>query len=179
MDKSDIILVPFTAGDFDTLLSWIDSRQFFIQWCGNTFKFPLDKTQLEEYLKDTEGELAAKRVYKAVDKNNMHIGNISLHRIERDKGLAGIACVIVGDKAYRGKGVGGAMVRKLLDIAFGEIGLSKVYLNVFEYNKPAIRCYEKAGFKIVSTYDMNYGGEMFVNCRMEIDCERSEAIPNP
>jgi len=169
VDKSQINLVPFTANDFDTLLGWIDSKEFHIQWCGNTFKYPLDIAQLEEYLKDTEGEHASKRVYKALTQDGRHIGNISLHRIEREKGIAGIACVIVGDKMYRGRGVGEIVVRKLLNISFNEIGLKEVYLNVFEYNKTAIRCYEKCGFKIVSRYDTSYGQKTFVNCRMEIN----------
>ena len=36
----------------------------------------------------------------------------------------------------------------LLDIAFNEMGLHKVYLNVLDNNFRAIKLYEKLGFKL-------------------------------
>ena len=45
------------------------------------------------------------------------------------------------------KGVAEVATRLLLDKAFGEWGLNKVYLNVLESNLRAIRFYEKCGFK--------------------------------
>jgi RimJ/RimL family protein N-acetyltransferase len=35
-------------------------------------------------------------------------------------------------------------------MAFRRLCYNSLRLKVFKYNKPAIRCYEKAGFKIVS-----------------------------
>jgi len=52
----------------------------------------------------------------------------------------------IGDKSARGKGYGTDMIKLLLKICFEELDLHKVCLNVFDYNEPAVRLYEKLGF---------------------------------
>ncbi len=50
-------------------------------------------------------------------------------------------------KPYWNKGYGTDAIRTLLDYAFRELGLHKVFLRVLVTNARAIRCYEKCGFK--------------------------------
>ncbi|WP_302846751.1 GNAT family N-acetyltransferase [Virgibacillus salinus] len=52
----------------------------------------------------------------------------------------------MGDKNYRGKGFGQESFRLLLDFAFNELNLHKVYLRVFSFNEGEIRLYLKLGF---------------------------------
>jgi RimJ/RimL family protein N-acetyltransferase len=59
-----------------------------------------------------------------------------------------IGRVLVGDKNQRNKGIGMDMVNSVLEIAFNTLKLHRVDLGVFDFNKSAIACYEKAGFKI-------------------------------
>jgi RimJ/RimL family protein N-acetyltransferase len=46
----------------------------------------------------------------------------------------------------RGQGIGRLMIEEILKIAFRELKLHRVSLGVFDFNKSAIACYEKAGF---------------------------------
>ncbi|MFR0818984.1 MAG: GNAT family N-acetyltransferase [Mediterraneibacter gnavus] len=46
------------------------------------------------------------------------------------------------------KGFGSDAVITFTDFCFTRLNLHKVYLHVFESNKRAIRCYEKAGYKV-------------------------------
>jgi len=46
------------------------------------------------------------------------------------------------------KGLGTEAVRILIEFAFGELNVNKIKLQVFSFNKRAIRSYEKNGFKI-------------------------------
>jgi RimJ/RimL family protein N-acetyltransferase len=39
------------------------------------------------------------------------------------------------------------MISKVLDIGFYELNLSRIELNVYTYNTPAFKCYEKLGFQ--------------------------------
>lgn len=56
-------------------------------------------------------------------------------------------CIIdIGDKDYWSKGFGGEAFKLLLDFAFKELNLHKVYLRVFSFNDRAIRLYQKLGF---------------------------------
>jgi RimJ/RimL family protein N-acetyltransferase len=47
----------------------------------------------------------------------------------------------------RGQGLGTETTRLVLDWAFTMLGLHNVDLRVFAWNKQAIHCYEKAGFR--------------------------------
>jgi len=46
-------------------------------------------------------------------------------------------------------GVGGEAIKLLMKHAFIDLNLESLYLSAYEYNKPARRLYEKAGFKFV------------------------------
>jgi len=80
-----------------------------------------------------------------VDANDEYLGTISLKDIDLENMTAEYA-ITTRMKAH-GKGVAYKATGLILEKAFNEIGLHKVYLNVFSNNEPAIRLYEKAGFK--------------------------------
>ena len=52
------------------------------------------------------------------------------------------------DTTKFGLGIGTEVTKLVLDYAFNILKYHKVYLRVLEYNKRAIRCYEKCGFVI-------------------------------
>ena len=53
----------------------------------------------------------------------------------------------IGVKEYWDQGYGTDAVRTLLALALGRLGLRRVYLRVYCFNRRAIRCYEKCGFR--------------------------------
>jgi RimJ/RimL family protein N-acetyltransferase len=164
-----IVLKPFERSDFNTLISWIDSPDSMIQWCGRTFQYPLDVLQLEKYLIGAQENPPQRKIFKAVDpENGEHAGNITLERIDKENKSAAITCVIIGSINYRGKGICEIMVRSIIETAFNELGLTKLTLNVFDYNNPAIKCCLKAGFKIVDKVMVKYDEKEMLNVKMEI-----------
>ena len=56
--------------------------------------------------------------------------------------------MLVGPDRLRGQGIGQAITRAVLPIAFEQLGVHRVDLNVFDYNAGAIACYQKVGFKL-------------------------------
>jgi RimJ/RimL family protein N-acetyltransferase len=56
--------------------------------------------------------------------------------------------IFIGDGSFRGAGYGAESVRTLVRWSFRTLNLNRVYLRVFEDNAPAIRCYEKVGFRL-------------------------------
>jgi len=75
------------------------------------------------------------------------IGFVGLFQVAWPAGAA--RCAIgIGEAEYRGRGYGTEALRLLLRYAFAELGLHRVGLTVFEYNRRAISSYEKAGFQI-------------------------------
>lgn len=54
--------------------------------------------------------------------------------------------ILIGDRAYWGKGYGTDAMRVMLRYAFEEMNLHRISLRVFAFNQRAIRSYEKCGF---------------------------------
>ena len=54
----------------------------------------------------------------------------------------------IGEREFWGKGCGSEALQLILRYAFLELNLRRVSLSVFEYNRRAIRIYEKAGFRL-------------------------------
>lgn len=142
-----------------------------VQWSGNTFKYPLDEEQLEKYVSGQEGDNPVRLILKAVDtETNAYIGNLTLERINSENKTAAIACVLVGDIDYRNKGIGEFMVKETVRIGFELLGLETITLNVYTFNKAAIRCYEKAGFVIegLNSNSKQWGNEKWEAYKMKI-----------
>lgn len=164
-----IVLHRFERADFDKLISWVTTEEFLLQWCGRTFIFPLDRMQLEKYIEGAEELLPVRKIYKAVDAaNNRHVGNITLERLDPEKKSASVTCVIIGDAEYRGKGISETMMKQLIEIAFEELGLNLLALNVFDFNEAAIRCYKRCGFVEAERVIKYYDEKKYINVKMEL-----------
>ncbi|MBA2176370.1 GNAT family N-acetyltransferase [Halobacillus locisalis] len=137
-----IQLRSFKEIDFYYLIKWADTPEILLQWAGPTFDFPLNNDQLFSYLHTPD-----QQSYTAIDDSTGdRIGHIVLGRIDKRNNQARIGKVFVSP-SFRGRGVAEEMVRQTLTIAFDDLNLHKVTLGVFDFNHPAIRCYQKVGFK--------------------------------
>ena len=79
-----------------------------------------------------------------VNKEDEYMGTVSLKNISHKNKNAEYA--IVSRKTAQGTGLARVATEKLLKYAFEELGMHKIYLNVLEENKRAIKFYEKTGF---------------------------------
>ncbi len=74
------------------------------------------------------------------------IGEAGLLRITEPWRCADVS-MILGERDCLGRGYGSEAMRLLLDYAFGEMGLHRIGIGVFDFNAEAIRYYEKNGFR--------------------------------
>lgn len=162
-----IELQKFTPTDFETFMSWINNEKELFQFAGPIFTFPLNRNQLENYM-NMEGLVPYKVVWK---ETNETIGHCELNY---QKGHYRLSRILIGNKSYRGKGIGEEIVHKMVDKFFEDPKVSKVDLNVFDWNLAAIKCYENAGFKINPFYirTMRVTGGTWV--RLNMDLTRTE-----
>lgn len=86
-----------------------------------------------------------------------YLGTVSLKHIDRKNGVAEYA--IAMRKCALGTGASHYGTREVLKIAFEEMGLNRVYLNVLEENVRANRFYEKVGF----VYEGTFREHLYVN----------------
>ena len=140
--KEQIRLDAFGPADFDHLIRWIQSKEDLVQFAGPIFQFPLTREQLENYLEHKD-KIPLKVVLietgESIGHCEINMGN-SLPRLSR---------ILIGPVHLRGKGLGQEIVNHLLDRIFDTSDHQVVDLNVFSWNIPAIRCYEKVGFRII------------------------------
>lgn len=59
------------------------------------------------------------------------------------------------DRQHQGKGYGSAALSRLLPRLTSEYRKDTVYLSVYDTNRPAIRLYEKFGFRFNGAHDIN------------------------
>lgn len=83
--------------------------------------------------------------YDVLLKNEL-IGEIELDHIAWRSGEAELK-ISIPKTDLQNKGYGTDAVVTLLNHAFTNLNLSRVYLRVYATNASALRCYEKAGFK--------------------------------
>lgn len=142
IEEGEIIMIKleqFERTDFKQLIGWIDSPKFMLQWGGRMFSYPLTEQQLENYIQSDT------LIYRVVhEESGEVIGHINL-TIDRINHSGRIGKVLVGKRNLQGYGIGQMMIQKVLNIAFGQFKVHRVSLGVFDYNLPAIACYEKAG----------------------------------
>ena len=141
----DIKICKLKEEDLGTLVSWAEDEKTMLQWCGPVFDYPLTIEQLKEYYAETERPEPKRIIYKAVDGNGKTAGLCELGAIHRRNGIASL-CRIFVDKNFRGQGIAEMMIRKMINFAFGELNIMRIELNVYTYNTPAFKCYEKLGF---------------------------------
>ena len=89
------------------------------------------------------------RHYAIVNDQDEYLGTISLKHIDLENRNAEYAICI--RKGAMGKNIAKCATDLILKIAFLELKLHKVYLNVLEDNQRAIKFYEKYGFEYEGT----------------------------
>lgn len=82
---------------------------------------------------------------------NTDVGSVYLRDIDYDNKKCEYG-IFIGDESCRGKGIGSAAAKLILDYAFNTLKLNRVFLRVFADNIGAIKSYEKAGFKYEGTF---------------------------
>jgi RimJ/RimL family protein N-acetyltransferase len=139
-----IHLGKFEKLDYDRLIHWIDSEESMIIFGGQVFDFPITSGQLDTYLHESN-----RAVYKVIKTDTKEIiGHAELNAIDLRRSTARICRVLIGDEQHRNKGYGSLIINELVRIGFNEFKLHRLDLGVYDFNKQAIRCYEKCGFKI-------------------------------
>lgn len=141
-----IDLLPFTEADIDLLIRWVPSREVLYLWTASSFGFPLTREHILQHMKEC-AQRGDRLIYKAVlPENGTVFGYVELGAIDRVNESLRIGRVLI-DPACQGRGLGAAMMRAAVDLAFEQFDVHRVDLWVFDINPRAIACYERAGFR--------------------------------
>lgn len=140
--ESKIRLRPLAAKDAGGMLEWMTDPEIVC-----FFRFDARAVTLEScrsFIEKANRE-ADCRHYAIADEKNEYLGTVSLKNIA--DGAAEYA--ISTRKCSHGTGAALAATTEILGIAFRELGLKRVYLNVLADNGRANAFYRKVGFRFV------------------------------
>lgn len=154
MENLEYKLRPLQPADADRMVEMMHDGQTirYLQIGGSTYT----KDTALRFIGQTGDE--SKHLHRAVvDAENVYQGTISLKNIDPQKGDAEYA--ISMHPAAQGKGAAAAATELILALAFRDLGLKTVYLNVLEENRRANRFYQKVGFRFTHTTDFSFRGE--------------------
>ncbi|WP_338792505.1 GNAT family protein [Bernardetia sp. MNP-M8] len=159
-----IELKPFTKNDFETFKSWIKDEEQMIQFGGEMFIFPITDEQLESYI--NKKDIQPLKV--VLQETGETIGHCELNYQEGNKRLSRI---LIGDEKWRGKKIGEQIVLQMVALFFEDETTKKVDLNVFDWKKGAVKCYENVGFRIKhdKTTLMKVGNKTWTRLNMELE----------
>lgn len=142
-----IQLRELKAKDATLMLEWMHDEQI-----QKFFQKDMMKMTLEDTLEFCENSVISKILkenlnmhFAIVNDTDEYLGTISLKNISWKNGTAEFA--ISTRKKSHGKGYAKIATTMLLNKAFYEYGLQRIYLNVLSDNIAAIRLYEHCGFK--------------------------------
>ncbi|MCB2307230.1 GNAT family N-acetyltransferase [Clostridium estertheticum] len=79
------------------------------------------------------------------------IGVTGFENIYWNNGTA-LIYIGLGESGNRGQGYGKEALKLTIEFGFEELNFHRIYLTVLEYNEPAIKLYEKLGFKREGVY---------------------------
>lgn len=138
----DIVLGPLVETDSETMFGWINDREVAVY---NAPYHPVGASHHRKWFERIQDRDDAV-IFAIRDKGGRLVGTCQLinrHPVHCTAELQ----IRIGYPEDRGHGYGTSAVRRLLDFAFRDWNLNRVQLYVLEGNEPALRTYEKCGFK--------------------------------
>src|SRR4051794_507212 len=138
-------LRPLVIEDVDNVLSWVNDPDIvgnFAAFSGKPFTRDDERVYLEKLLASTQDRVFS--VESTAD--GRYVGQVGVHQIHAPSRVGRLACIIAS-RAEMGRGFGSAAIRLILDWAFVEARLHKVWLMCFKENTRARAIYTRVGFQ--------------------------------
>lgn len=134
-------LSPISLDDVERYTEWVNDMEMglFVPFSKAIIDLDKERESLQQLMKESfTFAIVEREINKAVGNCSL-MGISSVHR----HSWFGI---FIGDKTYWNRGIGTEATNLILDYGFNVLNLNNISLEVFDFNKRAIRCYEKVGF---------------------------------
>ena len=141
--KAGIFLRKMTVDDTDLIVSWRNSESV-----RKRFIYRGEFTR-EGHLSWIKNMVETGKVIQMMIcdlETGQPLGSVYLRDVDRGHSKAEYG-IFIGESSARGRGVGTAAARLMLQYSFEEEKLHRIFLRVLADNPRAIKSYEKAGFQ--------------------------------
>lgn len=142
MDK--VYLRAFEPDDFKTTIHWRKDESLW-PLLGSQKHF-VSQAYEKKWIEDAINGKNGIKLAVCDKETHQHIGNVYLSKINNTYKSAEIG-ILIGERAFHGKGYGTAAIRLMLDYAFLELGMHRITALILEDNIASRKTFEKLGFK--------------------------------
>lgn len=138
-----VYLSPITLEDTNIYVKWLNDLEI-TDRINQSYKVCNEMSEKAWIEKTLSNELSNFAIVNLED--DTLIGNCGINAVDHISRTATIG-IFIGDKENRGKGYGTEALKLLIGFGFNYLNLRNIDLRVFDFNKNAIACYKKVGFK--------------------------------
>ncbi|MCL2115334.1 MAG: GNAT family N-acetyltransferase [Methanobrevibacter sp.] len=134
-------LSPNDTGDAEKFTKWLNDLEVIVNLdiYSSVINLEIENALLDKLSKDHN--------YSIIDNSsNELIGTCGFIELDHLNQTAEIG-IFIGNKNYWNKGYGTEALSLLIDYGFNALNIHNIMLRVYEFNKEAIKLYEKVGFK--------------------------------
>ncbi len=139
-------LAPITSASAEVYAKWDNDLEVSIPLGDEAYT----STTVESLRNDLQSVFIKKsHIYDIVTlKDDLVIGRCMFFDINQTDRAAKVG-IVIGEKDYWNQGYGTEALQLLLEYGFQILNYHNIMLGVYSYNKRAIKCYEKVGFKVL------------------------------
>lgn len=155
LQKNNVLIRLFCEGDIENKIKWINDAE------NNQFLHYDIPLSYEKTLRWYRGKDKNTRLDCVIEYDGVPVGLIGLLGIDKVNEKAEFY-ISMGEPRFKRKGIATTATEIILEYAFKELALNKVYLNVDSENIAACRLYEKVGFVCEGEFkeDMLFKGKL-------------------
>lgn len=138
-------LRPLSEADVDHVMTWVNDPDI----VGNLAAFAGEPFTRDDELAWIRRTLASSsdQVWSVLDaEDGRYLGQIGIHQIHA-RSRVGRLGVVIAARADMGRGYGSAAIRAVCDLAFGGLGLHKLWVMMFAHNARTRGLCRRAGFR--------------------------------
>lgn len=139
LSDNEVTVREFCKEDIDNKVKWINDPE------NNQYLHYDIPITYEGTLNWFNSKSRINRLDCVIEYTGIPVGLIGLLSIDHNSRKAEFY-ISMGDTSFKRKGIATRAINLILEYAFGDLNLNKVYLNVDEENIPACKLYEKTGF---------------------------------
>jgi UDP-4-amino-4,6-dideoxy-N-acetyl-beta-L-altrosamine N-acetyltransferase len=141
MAAPKVELRAVTPGDKDRLLVWRNSPEVAAYMYTD---HQISDDEHARWFAGIGGD--PRRAYWIIEMDGEPVGLANFYDIDR-RHSRGAWAYYLAEPAVRGRGIGGYVELLMIERAFGEFGLAKLWCEVLESNKGVVRMHQRFGFK--------------------------------
>ncbi|MCL4458616.1 MAG: GNAT family N-acetyltransferase [Chloroflexi bacterium] len=156
LQATRVVLREIVRSDVDEMAKWPRYTEAELQWANFDERSTAER---DLWFEIGRSDLTRCR-FAILNQEGCLIGILGLRHINLLPGQATLGIQLAANEVN--KGYGTEAIITLLHIAFEQMNLKRINLDVVESNKRARRCYEKCGFNIIGRH-LDSNGDTYID----------------